>query len=180
MSEDTLSLRSRLIAIGAVLAVVGAIVLYVREFPVFTNTIHARTLVLGSIVVGLMLAGLFYYFKRKQFSPWERHLPEFFGLIILALFFSPLLGSLLNRGLGRSTHQSFEFLSEKPYVSSSYGLLIRQKVQQRGWLLEVRENGALHRFRYQKQAYYPITNPGDPVLLPIRDGLFGFRVMELR
>jgi hypothetical protein len=179
MADDTLSWKFKLIAIAAVLAVLGVIRLYMLEFPVFTNTIHAQMLVSLSILVGLLISGNLFYVFRARFMPLELHLPEFFSTLIFTLFLSPLLGSLLNRGLGHTEHHSFEFLTEKPYASSTYGMMLHHRIHQTGFLLEVRDQGELWQFRYRKQAYYPLTKPGDPILLPMRVGLFGFRVMLL-
>jgi hypothetical protein len=45
--------------------------------------------------------------------------------------------------------------------------------------LFVREGRETHRFRYSKQPYFPITQPDEAILLPIRRGLFGARVLDL-
>lgn len=180
MSDNSLSLRFRLLAVAGVLTFVALMILYVREFGVFSNTIGASRLVAGSIIVALLGAGVVLYRFWDRFSPWERHLPEFFSIIIFSAAFAPLFGSLINRGLGKTTYESFEFLSETPYVATGYGLLMTGKITMYGYYLEARQQGALYRFRYKKQAYYPLTKPGDPIMLPIREGLFGVRVMELK
>lgn len=179
MADDTLSWKFRFIAIAAVLGVLGVIRLYTLEFGVFSNTIHAQMLVGLSILIGLVISGGLFYAFRARFLPLELHLPEFFSVLIFTIFLSPLLGSLLNRGLGHTEYHSFEFLTEKPYTSSTYGMMLHQRIQQQGYLLEVRDQGALRQFRYKSQAYYPLTKPGDPILLPMRVGIFGFRVLLL-
>jgi len=179
MPNDTLTVRSRLIAIGGMLLFIGLMILYVREFPVLSNTIGVSKLVFGALAVGVAPAAGILYRLRDRFKPWERHIPEVFIILIASTLFMPLFASLLNRGLGSRSRQSFEFLSETAYVSTAYGVFINEKIKPSGYYLHVRENGRMLRFRYKKQAYYPLTKPGEPVLLPVRKGLFGFRVVEM-
>lgn len=154
--------------------------LYVREFPVLSNTIGGRWLVIGSITTGLLVSGALVWRFRERFIPWERHRPDVTFIIISTMFFAPLLGSWLNRGLGSTNFESFEFISETPFVASGYGVLKDEKIKPTGYKLLVRENGAIHRFKYKSQSYYPVTQPGEKIMLPIRKGLFGPRIMLLQ
>jgi hypothetical protein len=154
--------------------------LYVREFPVLSNTIGGRWLVAGSMAAGLLIAAGIIWRLRDRFTPWERHRPDVTFIVISAMFFAPLLGSWLNRGLGASTFQSFEFVSETPFVASGYGVLKGEKLKPTGYHLVVTQNGAFHRFKYKSQSYYPLTKRGEPIMLPVRNGLFGARVIELK
>jgi hypothetical protein len=175
-----LSTRDKLLAFGSVLALFGLIWLYTREFYVLSNTIAAKRLIWGSMITAALLLAICIGGFRKRFMPWENHLTELLFIVIFGVLFAPLFGSLLNRGLGVSTTQSFDFVSEIPYAAMGYGVMKNEKITPTGWYLTVREEDSVHRFRYRSQAYYPISRPGDTVLLPIREGLFGFRVMELK
>ena len=178
--NEPLSIKFRLFALAAVLTLFGLVALYVREFSIFSNTIGVQSLIVGSVIVGLLLAtGLLYRF-RERLSPWERHIPESLMVLIFCTLFMPLFGSLLNRGLGRADYASFEFLSETPYVDSDYGFVKSKKVRPAGYYLSVRDQGRLLQFRYKKQAYFPLTQPGEKVLLPVRKVLFGFKVITLQ
>lgn len=167
-------------AVAAVAALFLLIWLYVREYAVFSNTIGVGRLVAVACIVGAILAGGLIYALRRRLTPWNRHWPEVFLLLFAGVLFAPLFGSLLNRAGGRTENQSFEFLAETPYLASRYGLLKGEAVQPTGYRLDVREQGQLRSFRYRTQAYFPNTKAGDPVLLPVRRGLFGVRVMMLR
>ncbi len=168
-------------ALGSVLLFFGLMALYVRESPVFSNTIGVVRLILGSMVLMLLLnIGLLWRF-RERFSPWSRHVTEIALLLVFSVLFAPLFGSLLNRGLGRSEFQSFEFIAETPYIATGYGFMKNTSLRPTGYFLEVKDrSGQRLRLRYKKQAYYPITQPGQAVRLPVRKGLFGIRVVELQ
>ena len=153
---------------------------YVREFPLLSNTIGALWIALGSMLVGAAITvGLIWLF-RERFMPWGRHRPDIAVLIASTMFFAPLLGSWLNRGLGSSGFQSFEFVSEAPYFASGYGILQGEKLKPTGYHLFVREKDKILSFKYKTQAYYPVTKPGEIIMLPVCTGLFGARVMLLK
>lgn len=173
-------MRPRLLALLAVLVFFGLIWLYVREFAVLSNTIGAKNLVLGSVLVAALLAAAALWRWRERFKPWERHIPEVLFVLIFSVLFAPLFGSVLNRTLGKTGHQSFEFVSETPYIASNYGILKGEKLKPTGYYLTVKERGRALRFRYKTQSYYPLTKPGETVLLPVRRGLFGYRVVLLK
>lgn len=172
--------RARLFAFLAVIAFFGLAWLYVREFDVFSNTIGAKGLVFGSMFAGAMVAGVVLWRWRERFAPLERHLPEVLFIVFFSILFAPLFGSLLNRALGTTGNQSFEFVSETPYLASNYGVLKGEKLQPTGYYLIVKENGRELRFKYKAQSYYPLTSPGEKILLPVRKGLFGCRVVLLK
>lgn len=170
----------KLVAVALTLIFFCLIALYVREFPVLSNTIDGRWLVIGSMLVGLLVSVGLIWRVRTRFIPWERHRPDVMFIVVVSIFFAPMLGSWLNRGLGTTEFQSFVFVSETPFFASGYGLLQGEKITPSGYHLRVRENGKSHRFKYKSQSYYPITKPGEVIMLPIRKGIFGARVMLLK
>ncbi|MBK8969709.1 MAG: hypothetical protein R3D58_01945 [Saprospiraceae bacterium] len=173
-------LSAKLTAFGLVIAFGALIWLYTREFPVFTNTINAGRLVLGAMIAGALLAAAALYAFRKRLLPLDRHVPEIAVTVVFSALFAPLFASLLNRAGGPIVYQSFEFVSEIPYLSSNYGLLKGEKIKPTGMRLQVKEEGKLYRFQYKKQPYFPITEPGEQILLPMRKGLLGFRILQLK
>ena len=172
-------IRTRLLAVAAVVLFFAAIGLYVREFPVLFNTIGARVLVPGSIFTAIFVAGGILWYFRERFRPWERHLPEAIFALVFCPLFAPLAGSLLNRSIGKTAYEPFEFIAETPYFASGYGLLKGEKIKQSGYLLTVREKGRGLQFKYTRQACFPLTKPGETILLPVKKGLLGFRVVLL-
>lgn len=173
-------IRFKLLAWLAILVFAGLMWLYVREFAVLSNTIGAKWLVIGSMLVAGLAAGGALWHWRERFTPWERHLPEVLIILVFSVLFSPLFGSLLNRTVGKNDFQPFEFVSEMPYLASNYGILKGEKLQATGWFLTVKENGRTQWFKYKTQPYYPLTKPGETILLPVRTGLFGCRTVLLK
>ena len=170
----------KLFAVLFIIVFFGLIMLYVREFPVISNTLGARWLVIGSMAAALLVSGGLIWRSRERFTPIDRHRPDVAGIIIMSMFFAPLLGSWLNRTLGKPVSQPFEFVAETPYFATGYGILKGEKLTPSGYHLFVKEKGTTCRFEYKSQAYYPITKPGEVILLPICNGFFGARVMLLK
>jgi hypothetical protein len=176
---DRLTPRFRLLALGSVVLLIVLIWLYVREFPRFSNTIGVGGLVLVSVLGGVVAAAAIIYAGRRRLRPWSRHWPEIIIIAVPLLFFAPLFGSLLNRAGGPVEYESFDFEAETPYIASAYGILKEQRLKPTGYYLYVRQNGRPYRFQYSRQPYYPITRDGEKILLPVRSGLLGFRVVVL-
>ncbi len=172
--------RPKLYAILAVIALFLLMGLYTRELNFLFNTLELRSLVIVSILAGLAVAASCLWLARDRFTPVERHMPEILLIFGFSILFAPLIGSLLNRAFSLKEYRSFEFVSEEPYFASGYGFLKGEKIEPTGYYLMVREKGQTYRFKYQQQAYFPMTQPGAPVLLPLRRGFFGARVMLLK
>lgn len=154
--------------------------LYVREFAVLSNTLEVTGLVLGSMLVFVALTGGALWYWRDRFRPLERHFPEVVLILVFSVLFAPLFGSLLNRSWGKNETQSFDFIAETAYFASGYGILKGEKLSPTGWRLTVREGNRERRLKYKNQAYYPLTKPGEKILLPVRRGIFGVRIIQLR
>ena len=156
--------------------------LYVREFHVFDNTIGIKQLALSSIAVALVGSAVFLFFWRKKIAVLEDKLPIIFAALIFPALFAPLFGSLINRlGASEPSERSFIFQKETPFRMSRFGFLaMLQQESPSGYHLFVEENGKNYRFTYQKQAYFPLTKPGEIVLLPVETGLLGFPIVSLK
>lgn len=154
--------------------------LYVREFKILSNTLEIKGLVVGSVLTMAILVGGLLWKWRDRFIPLDRHFPEIVMIGVFSLLFAPLFGSLLNRSLGTNAEKSFDFVSETAYYASGYGVLKGEKLSPSGWRLSVAQNGKTYRLKYKTQAYFPLTKPGEKVLLPIRKGLFGVNIVQLR
>ena len=170
----------KLFAVLFTLLFFALILLYVREFPVLSNTLGGGWLMIGSALTALLVsAGLIWRF-RERFSPFDRHMPDVAFIMVFSVFFAPLFGSWLNRGFGKTETQPFEFVAETAFFSSGYGVLKGEKLTPSGYHLFVKENGILRRLKYKTQPYFPLTKPGEQIQLPIRKGFFGPRVMLLK
>ncbi len=170
----------RLLAAILVILFGGLVFLYVQEFRYLSNTIGVQWLVAGSMltVAVLTFAGLWLW--RDRFIPLDRHLPEVLLIGVFSVLFAPLWGSLINRSMGKETHRSFIFESETAYYASGYGILKGEKLKPTGWKLRVNDKSVSRLFTYKSQSYYPLSKPGDVILLPINKGLFGFEVILLK
>ncbi len=177
---NELSWRERLGAIVSVVVLFGLIWLYTREYPVFTNTLQASRLVLGAFLLGFLLAAGLLYALRWRLTPWANHVPEVLLIVFFIPLFMPLFASRLNRAGGTVKYRMFEFVAEAPYVASAYGWLRYRPIEVTGYRLVVRDGGHLRQFQYKSQPYFSLTHPGDTILLPVRRGLLGVEVMELR
>ena len=148
-----LNLQTKIIAWLSVLALFGLIALYAREYPVFSNTIAVRWLVGLAFGLGALAGGAVLYGFRNRFTPWEKHVPETLLILAFSILFAPLFVSLLNRAGGTVEYQSFEFVSELPYIASNFGLLKGEKIKPAGYSLRIRDGQQMHRFLYKSQAY---------------------------
>ena len=172
-------MRERLIAVLVVTVFFGLIWLYVREFAVLGNTMYIRVLLIIACVSGLLSAGTAIFLFRKRFSPWKRHLPEMLSIAAVCVLFMPPAFSWINRSAGALSHEPFEFVAESPYLTTQYGIIKGEKVKPSGYRLYVLKEDRLYTFQYKNQAYFPLTKPGETVLLPVRHGLLGFPVVQL-
>jgi hypothetical protein len=170
----------RLFSVLLTLLFFALILVYVKEFPFFSNTIEVKWLLIGALIAGLLIAVLIVALSFKKLAPLGRHIPELLFIGSVSLIFSPLFASLLNRYPGTDELQSFEFVSETPFIASRYGILKDEKLKPTGYRLKVRYKGRELSFRYKTQAYFPVTRPGEEILVPVRRGIFGFSVVMLK
>lgn len=175
-------MMNKILAAVSVLFFLFLMGLYVREFPVFDNTIGIKTLVFGSMAVGLFLSIILLILLKKKLSPLENHLPEIISIAVVFVLFAPLFGNLLNRlGASEKAERSFFFEKETAFKMSRFGWLASlQSEPPAGYHLFVNDGKKRFRFRYQKQPYFPITKPGEVILLPVKTGLFGFPIIDLK
>jgi hypothetical protein len=178
--NNTNPIRENWPAIVGVLVFVALIALYVLELRYFFNSVEiSRLLFASELGMAALLGGLFWRF-RDRWTPIQRHLPGLALIAITALIFAPLLGSWLNRLPARSEYQTFQFVAERAWFKSGYGLLKDESIQPNEYHLWVMEDANMRQFKYKQQPYFPMTQPGQDIQLPMRKGLLGVRVMELR
>lgn len=170
----------RLFSVLVTLFFFALIWVYVKEFPFLSNTIGVKWLLAGAFTAGLVTAILIIALSFKKLSPPGRHIPELLFIGSVSLIFSPLFASLLNRYPGTDELRSLEFVSETPFLASQYGVLKGEKLKPTGYRLKVRHQGREISFRYKSQAYFPLTKPGEEILVPVRKGIFGFDVVMLK
>ena len=170
----------RLFSILLTLLFFALIWVYVREFPILTNTIGVKWLLAGALLAGLLVAVLIVILSFSKLKPLGRHIPELLFIGSVSIIFSPLFASIINRSMGPDELKSFEFVSETPFVASQYGLLEGEKPKPTGYRLKVKYEGREISFRYKSQAYFPLTKPGEEIMLPLHKGCFGFYTVMLK
>ncbi len=178
--DENLNWKIRLYGLGYIVTMFGMILLNVREFPIFSNTIGIGRLALCSALVMATLAAVLIFVLRNWLAPWKSNWPGIVFVVFPMLFFAPMLGSLLNRSSWEQTDQPFQFIAEQAYFAAGYGVIRGEKVQPTGYRLSVREQGKDFVFKYKSQPFYPLSKPGDTVLLPVKTGLLGFRIVALK
>jgi hypothetical protein len=98
------------------------------------------------------------------------------------LIFAPFFGSFFNRiGAKKSEEKPFYFQKEVAFRMSRFGFLSTlQQESPTGFHLFVADESKNYRFRYEKQAYFPLTERGQKILLPVKIGFFGFPIIDLK
>jgi len=177
--KQTLPVYQKVLAGISVALVVMAVKGYIYEVNIWQNTLHPLYLVISATLLCLLLGGFLVWKLRPRLTPVHKHLPELFALLFLLVVLCPLFVSLLNRSLGTETYQSFEFIAEKPHIFTQVGRAIRGKPVKEGFELTVRDGRQIRTFRYKKQAYFPLTKPGEPIMVPITRGLLGSNIVNL-
>jgi len=173
-------MKIRLYALAAVAIFVGLMMVYVRELDCLSNTIGLKPLLWGSLLVVASITAALLWRFRDRFVPLENHFPEVLCIAVFSLLFAPLWGSVLNRVVATKGSRTFLFISERTYFSSGYGWMRQESPKPTGWMLTVNDKGKVRQFRYKKQPYFPITQPGETIELPVVKGVFGVDIVDLR
>lgn len=151
------------------------IVLYVLEFPYFSNTFGVKKLVVASLVVGGLLGGIIGYFFRKEAEDLTERIQIYVFFIILTMIFMPLIGSLSNRLLSfqAAATEQVEFVQVEPFFTDRFGILKGEKVKP----------NAFHTFFYRqdclsyirtKTNIFSLAQTGDLINITTRKGFWGF------
>jgi hypothetical protein len=176
---EEVTLKIKLLSFGWLLSAIGLVYLYIQEFNVFSNTIGVKNLLLGSLLTAAALAALLLLAFRKQLHPWQDHWTPIVILVFPMLFFAPLFGSWINRSGGSKQAETFIFVSEGAYLREPYGVLKNQKIRPAGYMLIAKQNDKTYQFKYKSQPFYPLSKAGDEIVVPVKVGLFGVKVVNL-
>ncbi len=157
------------------LGIIGLIVLYVFEFEWLNRTFHSGRLVFIFLLLGAIVG----YFLSKKFrktgKDWIEKLQLTLLIAVPLTLFAPLLGSLSNRLLSfRAAHSILvEFVEEKPYFASIFGVLQDEKVKPTGYRSFFYKDQQLIRLQ-SKTPLFERAVQGDTVQLQLKKGLWGF------
>ncbi len=152
---------------------IGLIILYVREFPYFSNTLHVGSLVrraiLAAAVLGLL--SLTAGYATGTLDKADRRLHAF--LLLAAMAFAPLVASFTNRmGAARRPYSvTFDYIGQKAKYIALFGARKGQPADT--YWLYVRREGRDYMFRTRGTA--PMSaRTGSRVRLLFRRGLWGY------
>ncbi|MFK7935056.1 MAG: hypothetical protein AB8G22_16210 [Saprospiraceae bacterium] len=151
------------------------IVLYVFEFPYFSNTFGVKKLVVLSLFVGAGLGAVIGYFFRKEAEDLTEQVQLYVFFIILTMIFMPLLGSLSNRLLSfqEVAAEQVEFAEIEPFFTDRFGILKGEKVKPNAFHTFFYRFDALSYIR-TKTNIFPDARRGDLININTRKGFWGF------
>jgi hypothetical protein len=172
--------RYKLVGGAVVLLIVLLISFYVFEFDYMGNTLNFSGLVWRSMIVAL-LVGLYlgWRFHKKGEEQVDR-IRIWSVAILLPLFFTPWLASLTNRAFATSTTiQSVEFIEAKPFANSFTDLYEIVEIEVAGCFIFIYYQGKFHRLKRSRCTHFN-KERGDIIKLPMKQGLWGYEVVQFK
>jgi len=170
-----LSRKEYLIWGGITLGIVGAIVLFAFELPHFNNTFHLGVMFLCTTIIAVVVA-TFIIFKVKHtfkdvVDSIRVSLMTYLGLIALTF----LIAHFLNRNItpGETRTASYPFLQHQLYRQSD-AELARDHI----FLTFIEVDNNMKRL-VSRGPIYNETSENQKVTIPVKIGLFGFRVAKI-
>lgn len=151
------------------------IVLYVFEFPYFSNTFGVQRLVFIALIVGIGIGAGIGYFFRKEAEDLTERIQIYVFFIIITMIFMPLLASLSNRLLSfqEVVTEQVTFVETIPFFTDRFGILRGEKVQPNAFnTFFYRENDLCY-IRTKTNIYVGAT-PEQNITIQTREGFWGF------
>lgn len=180
-----MSLKSKLLIFIGVLAILGLVALYIHEFQWFQNYIRPQSMILGSLVLGL-LGGILLGFRfQKRGEEQVDKIQIWTVCLVVALLPMPLLASLTNRLFAeQKTYETqVQFWQESKHIISGgirMPIFLLQDGNNRdvvGYFIFLLIDGKIVRVE-SKTSRFADRNQGETVIVPIRHGLFGVDFVE--
>ena len=173
--REILKTREYLIYGGLGLIFILLVVLYVFEFRVFDRTLEVKTLVIRSLLFGILPGAWLGYLFRRSGKDLTEKVQIYVFFILMSVLFMPLFGSLTNRMLSFRPVRTVqvELEGETPFYASRFGVIKGEKIEPTGFYTFFYYNGHLERLK-SKQALFPGKERGDQVDLDLRKGLWGY------
>ena len=160
---------------GITLGIVGAIVLFAFELPHFNNTFRLGIMFLCTTIVAVAI-GTFIIFKIKHtfkdvVDSIRVSLMTYLGLIALTF----LIAHFLNRNLarGQTRTETYPFLQHRLYrISDS------EFASENTFLTFIEIDNNMKRL-VSRGPIYNETSENQKVIIPVKTGLFGFKVAKI-
>ncbi len=160
---------------GITLGIVGAIVLFAFELPHFNNTFRLGIMFLCTTIVAVAI-GTFIIFKIKHtfkdtVDSIRVSLMMYLGLIALTF----LMAHVLNRNLtpGQTRTETYPFLEHRLYRISNNEL-----ASENTFLTFIEIDNDMKRL-VSRGPIYNETSQNQKVTIPVKTGLFGFKVAKI-
>lgn len=157
------------------LFLLAMIVLYVFEFPYFSNTFGVQKLVFISLIIGAIIGIVIGYLLRKDAEDLTERIQYYVFFIILSMIFMPLLASLSNRlfSFQKETTEQVRFVEITPFYADRFGILKNEKVKPNAYhTFFYRENDLC--YIRTKSNVYTSAQPGESISIQTREGFWGF------
>ncbi|MEL7020606.1 MAG: hypothetical protein AAGK47_03285 [Bacteroidota bacterium] len=151
------------------------IVLYVLEFPHFSNTFDMKSLVLWSLLLGAIVGmGIGYGFRKEAADLTER-VQLYLFLMVLTMIYAPLVGSLTNRLLSFDTAsaEAVEFVETVPFYADRFGILKGEQIRPNAYHTFFYRQGRLSYVR-SSTPLFPDAKMGATVEIKTRQGFWGY------
>lgn len=156
------------------LFLIGLIVLYAFEFKYFSNTIEVKSLIVKSLLFGLMVGGITAFYFTKDYTDLLEKLKASMFFIILIPLFMPLFGSLSNRVLSFQEKEKteVEVFGQQVYGASRFGN-VKGQINKDGYYLFFIKDKKVHRVK-TKNLLFPDAKKGDRVMINFKKGFWGY------
>lgn len=156
------------------------LILYVLEFPYFSNTFEVQKMVIFAMILGAAF-GAFLGFRYQYVAKDSlERFQVYTAFIVLSIIFMPLVMSLSNRLLSFQTmrQEQVELFQVEARVSERFGLLKGDAIQANSYYIFFIRNGELKRIKTE-QDIFKNNKKGDLIQLPVKKGIWGYEVVIL-
>lgn len=156
------------------------IILYVFEFPYFSNTFEVQKMVIFAMILGAAFGAFLGYRYQYIAKDSVERFQVYTTFVVLSLIFMPLLVSLSNRLLSFQPirQEQIEVFQVEARLSERFGVLKDDTVQPNSYYIFFIRDGNLERIKTD-QVIFANKEKGDMIQLPIKKGLWGYEVVML-
>ncbi len=176
----SLPLRNRLQLASLLLLLFAGAVGLMLELKQLANTQHFWSLVLVAVLVGAIAGGIIAFFLSKRVHLFEDKVKVYIISITLCVTAAPLLASLSNRLFASRVIRAYVFMEQRAIYSFRYGFLQdKSSTPPDHFKIWVVDAGELISFSLDKPLPQELER-GDTILLWVREGLWGYSLVEQR
>jgi hypothetical protein len=153
--------------------VLASIVLLVQEFRHFGLLWQIDRVLFAALGLFMLGFAALWVYTKKQYGEVKAYATEIALAALCILPICLLLATKLNGITTVKEEVPFTFIAERGNIKAPFGLLEFETKQITWNLMAIGENGDQTTFTYKGSARYPLTQPGELILLPMERGLLG-------